>query len=92
MGGSAGINIAGAAAMARELGPGHTIVTILCDVGDRYQSKLVQPRISVEAQTALPGVDGQLTLNSNALDHSSRINPKGWLRPEMPVLATGMNP
>ncbi len=43
VGGSAGINIAGAVAMARELGPGHTIVTILCDAGSRYQSKLFNP-------------------------------------------------
>ena len=43
VGGSAGINIAGAMAMARELGPGHTIVTILCDSGSRYQSKLFNP-------------------------------------------------
>ena len=43
VGGSAGINIAGAVAMARELGPGHTIVTILCDGGERYQSKLFNP-------------------------------------------------
>ncbi len=40
VGGSSGINIAGAVALAQELGPGHTIVTILCDAGDRYQSKL----------------------------------------------------
>lgn len=43
LGGSAGVNIAGAIAMARELGPGHTIVTILCDYGNRYQSKLYNP-------------------------------------------------
>jgi len=43
MGGSTGINIAGAMRMARELGPGHTIVTILCDFGTRYQSKLYNP-------------------------------------------------
>lgn len=43
LGGSAGINIAGAIAMAREFGPGHTIVTILCDYGNRYQSKLFNP-------------------------------------------------
>ncbi len=43
MGGSSGINIAGAVRMARELGPGHTIVTILCDYGTRYQSKLFNP-------------------------------------------------
>lgn len=40
LGGSSGINIAGAMRMAKELGPGHTIVTILCDYGNRYQSKL----------------------------------------------------
>jgi cysteine synthase A len=40
LGGSSGINVAGAMRMARELGPGHTIVTILCDSGARYQSKL----------------------------------------------------
>jgi cysteine synthase A len=43
VGGSSGINIAGAMAMARELGPGHTIVTILCDSGSRYQSRLFNP-------------------------------------------------
>jgi cysteine synthase len=43
LGGSSGINIAGAIRMARELGPGHTIVTILCDYGTRYQSKLFNP-------------------------------------------------
>jgi len=40
MGGSTGINVAGAVRMARDLGPGHTIVTILADYGSRYQSKL----------------------------------------------------
>ncbi|MGA0600546.1 cysteine synthase A [Caulobacter sp. KR2-114] len=43
MGGSTGINVAGAVRMARDLGPGHTIVTILCDHGSRYQSKLFNP-------------------------------------------------
>ena len=43
LGGSSGINIAGAVRMARELGPGHTIVTILCDYGTRYQAKLFNP-------------------------------------------------
>ena len=43
MGGSTGINIAGAIRLAKELGPGHTIVTILCDYGSRYQSKLFNP-------------------------------------------------
>ncbi len=43
LGGSSGINIAGAIRMAREMGPGHTIVTMLCDYGNRYQSKLFNP-------------------------------------------------
>ena len=43
LGGSTGINIAGAIRLARELGPGHTIVTILADYGTRYQSKLFNP-------------------------------------------------
>ena len=43
LGGSAGVNIAGAIELAKELGPGHTIVTILCDYGNRYQSKLYNP-------------------------------------------------
>ncbi len=43
LGGSSGINVAGAIRMARDLGPGHTIVTVLCDFGTRYQSKLFNP-------------------------------------------------
>jgi cysteine synthase A len=43
LGGSSGINIAGAIHLARELGPGHTIVTLLCDSGTRYASKLFNP-------------------------------------------------
>jgi cysteine synthase A len=43
VGSSSGINLAGAIRMAKELGPGHTIVTILCDYGTRYQSKLFNP-------------------------------------------------
>lgn len=43
LGGSSGINIAGAVRLAKDLGPGHTIVTILCDYGNRYQSKLFNP-------------------------------------------------
>jgi cysteine synthase A len=43
LGGSSGINVAGAIAMARAMGPGHTIVTILCDGGARYASKLFDP-------------------------------------------------
>jgi len=43
LGGSSGINVAGAIRLAEQLGPGHTIVTILCDYGTRYQSKLFNP-------------------------------------------------
>jgi cysteine synthase A len=43
LGGSSGINVAGAISLARDLGPGHTIVTILADAGTRYQSKLYNP-------------------------------------------------
>ena len=43
LGGSSGINVAGAIRMAREMGPGHTIVTVLCDPGTRYLSKLWNP-------------------------------------------------
>ncbi|NWH09693.1 MAG: cysteine synthase A [Alphaproteobacteria bacterium] len=43
LGGSSGINVAGAIRLARQLGPGHTIVTVLCDYGTRYQSKLFNP-------------------------------------------------
>lgn len=43
LGGSSAINIAGAVKLAEEMGPGHTIVTILCDYGNRYQSKLFNP-------------------------------------------------
>ncbi|TBC98822.1 cysteine synthase A [Rhizobium ruizarguesonis] len=43
LGGSTAINIAGAVNLARDLGPGHTVVTILCDYGNRYQSKLFNP-------------------------------------------------
>ena len=43
LGGSSGINVAGAIRLARDLGPGKTIVTILADLGTRYQSKLFNP-------------------------------------------------
>jgi cysteine synthase A len=55
LGGSSGINIAGAILLARELGPGHTIVTILCDGGARYQSKLFNPAFLREKHLPVPG-------------------------------------
>jgi cysteine synthase A len=54
LGGSSGINIAGAIRVARLLGPGHTIVTILCDYGTRYQSKLFNPAFLREKGLPVP--------------------------------------
>ena len=51
---SSGINIAGAIRMANEMGPGHTIVTILCDYGTRYQSKLFNPSFLKEKGLPYP--------------------------------------
>ena len=65
MGGSTGINIAGAIRMAREMGPGKTIVTILCDYGSRYQSKIYNPTFLREKGLPVP----------EWLDRSSRAIP-----------------
>ena len=54
MGGSSGINVAGAIRLAKELGPGKTIVTILCDSGSRYQSKLYNPEFLTSKGLPLP--------------------------------------
>ena len=54
MGGSTGINVAGAIRLARDLGPGHTVVTILCDYGARYQSKLFNPGFLRERGLPVP--------------------------------------
>jgi cysteine synthase len=54
LGGSSGVNIAGAVRMAREMGPGHTIVTVLCDYGTRYQSKLYNPAFLREKGLPVP--------------------------------------
>ncbi|QMU58978.1 MAG: cysteine synthase A [Boseongicola sp.] len=54
LGGSSGINIAGAIRMARDLGPGSTVVTILCDYGNRYQSKLFNPAFLREKGLPVP--------------------------------------
>ncbi|OZA91867.1 MAG: cysteine synthase A [Rhizobiales bacterium 39-66-18] len=55
LGGSSGINIAGAIRLAKDLGPGHTIVTILCDYGTRYQSKLFNPEFLRSKDLPVPG-------------------------------------
>jgi cysteine synthase A len=54
LGGSTGINVAGAIRLARQLGPGHTIVTILCDSGYRYQSKLFNPEFMRSKKLPVP--------------------------------------
>jgi cysteine synthase len=54
LGGSSGINVAGAIRLARDLGPGKTIVTILCDHGSRYQSKLFNPTFLREHDLPVP--------------------------------------
>ena len=54
LGGSSGINIAGAIAMAKDMGPGHTITTILCDYGSRYQSKVYNPVFLKEKGLPIP--------------------------------------
>ena len=54
LGGSAGINLAGAIRLAKEMGPGKTIVTILCDYGARYQSKLYNPAFLKEKGLPVP--------------------------------------
>ena len=66
LGGSTGINVAGAMRLAREMGPGHTIVTILCDYGNRYQSKLFNPAFLREKGLPVPAW----------LDGNGRILPK----------------
>ena len=55
LGGSSGINVAGAVRLARDLGPGHTIVTVLCDYGTRYQSKLFDPEFLRSKNLPVPG-------------------------------------
>ncbi|SIN97652.1 cysteine synthase A [Vannielia litorea] len=54
LGGSSAINIAGAVRMAKEMGPGHTIVTVLCDYGTRYQTKLFNPEFLREKDLPVP--------------------------------------
>ncbi len=54
LGGSAGVNVAGAIRMAKDMGPGHTLVTLLCDHGSRYQSKLFNPAFLRERGLPVP--------------------------------------
>ena len=62
LGGSTGINVAGAIRMARDLGPGHVIVTVLCDYGTRYQSRLFNPGFLRSKELPVPDwLDGEIT-------------------------------
>ena len=54
LGASSGVNLAGAVRLAKQLGPGHTIVTILCDYGTRYQSRLFNPSFLREKDLPVP--------------------------------------
>jgi cysteine synthase len=64
LGGSSGINVAGAIHLARELGPGHTIVTVLCDYGTRYQTKLFNPDFLRSKDLPVPAwMERKSTLN-----------------------------
>jgi cysteine synthase A len=54
VGGSSAVNVAGAVRLAKEMGPGHTIVTVLCDFGTRYQSKLYNPAFLKEKGLPVP--------------------------------------
>ena len=72
LGGSSGINVAGAIRLARELGPGHTIVTILCDYGSRYQSKLYNPEFLRSKDLPVPFW----------LDAEPRMLPSVFMDPE----------
>ena len=54
MGGSAALNVMGAIKLAKKLGPGHTIVTVLCDGGHRYQSKMFNPEFLKEKDLPVP--------------------------------------
>ncbi len=58
LGGSSGVNVAGAIRLAKELGPGHVIVTLLCDSAMRYRARLIQPGVSRRTRAGAAGVAG----------------------------------
>jgi cysteine synthase A len=71
LGGSSAINIAGAVRMARDLGPGKTIVTVLCDYGNRYASKIFNPEfLRGKSLPVPPWMEGR-----TPVDISSVIEP-----------------
>jgi len=71
LGSSSGINVAGAVRLARELGPGHTIVTVLCDSGMRYQSRLFNPEFLRTKNLPVP----------EWLEHKAPALPAGVIAP-----------
>ena len=69
LGGSSGINVAGAIRLAKDMGPGHTIVTVLCDYGTRYQSRLFNPKFLREKGLPVPAW----------LDHKEAVAPDAFV-------------
>ena len=67
LGGSSGINVAGSVRLARELGPGHTITTVLCDYGTRYHSKMFNPDFLREKGLPVPGLDGSRCIGTGGV-------------------------
>ncbi len=80
LGGSSGINIAGAIRLAREMGPGHTIVTILCDYGTRYQSKLFNPEFLREKGPAGARMAGRAARRPAGRFRGRMTHSARWLR------------
>jgi cysteine synthase A len=75
VGGSAGLNVAAAIRVARSLGPGHCVVTILCDGGSRYQSKLFNPEFLREKNLPVPTALHKARLQLPAVLIYRRVNP-----------------
>ena len=73
LGGSSGINVAGAIRLGKQLGPGKTIVTILCDSGSRYQSKLFNPEFMRSKNLPVPGVAGEAQQDRRAVREDIRL-------------------
>ena len=75
LGGSTGINVAGAIRLARQLGPGQTIVTMLCDSGNRYQSKLFNPEFMRSKNLPVPEWLEKRTQDRGAVREGVSANP-----------------
>ena len=75
LGGSTGINVAGAMRLAKQLGPGKTIVTVLCDSGSRYQSKLFNAGLHARQEPSGAGMAGEAQQHQAAVRLASRAEP-----------------